>query len=195
MQITLALILAGTLGLAMLVSHRKMLVKLTTARSAGDIEAKLPSGWRLEKENDPPIMFMIREPAGHGGRLMTIRCEQKPPGITTLQFLKASAILRETNEVLGTDGPQPMTVAGVPGLLVQRKRPISGLMNDEEELPSATNGIEQTVWIAAGVLPSGQAISVVLECPQEIDAEADKRLMINTAEGITVTSSSATTQR
>jgi hypothetical protein len=191
MQITLALILAATLGLAMLVSHRKMSVKLTTARSARNLLVKLPSGWRLERENDPPILFMIHEP-GARGRLMTIRSEDEMPGTSVAQFLRKSALFRTTTEVLGDDASAPVTLAAVQGLLVQRKRLLALPAQDEVSIGGE---VEQTVWVAASVLPSGQAISVELECPIEIDAEADKRLMINTAEGISVADGVPTTQK
>jgi hypothetical protein len=181
MQLTLGMILAGTLGLAMLVSHRKMAVKLSVARNAGNLSARLPIGWVLEAENEPPVMFEIREPASANrpGRVMVIRSERVRAGTNTLQYLKDHSLLHGTAEVLGGEETSPVTIAGVPGKLVQRRREMPV---DDADGPA----ISATVWIAVGVLASGEAVSIELACPMEIDPDADKAIITSTAEDLVV---------
>jgi hypothetical protein len=178
MQITLCAILAATLGLAMLVSHHKMAVKLSSIRWAGNVGARLPAGWVLEAENQPPVMFQIREPASdRPGRCMTIYSEQIRPGTTAGQYLKDSGLLLKSTEELGEQGS--IIIAGAPGILVRRRREI------QAEDGSAT-GMYESVWFASAVLHSGQAISIELACPIEIDSDADKSIIVNTARAMEV---------
>ncbi len=180
MQATLLVILAGSLGLAMLVSRHKMAVKLTAPRFAGNVGARLPAGWTLVEENRPPVRFRAREPeVRRGRRSIIIRSTQEKPGTTAAAYLRDGSLQAGTLEELDAEQARPVTVAQTPGLLIRRKRAVEV----DPDLPP----IEVSVWLAAAVLPSGQTVSVELDCPIEVDAEADRTLLVNTAEGLSVT--------
>src|SRR5687767_15732245 len=81
MQVTMALILAGTAGLAALVSRqraRTLDVELAPERRVGRLLVRLPRGWRIDVTRTPGPGWAEVQATGPGGRTLTV--VQEPLG-------------------------------------------------------------------------------------------------------------------
>jgi hypothetical protein len=167
MQGVLFLVFCGSVGLAQFVIHQHRINgnnRLTAARYVGTISIKLPKGWEVERENQGSVLLVAVEPDSteSDGRQLTIRRNDLDKWISPEEFLQTSGLLRNTEQVAdqGTNLTEKLMVAGVPGvLLVQAKR-----MNSVRS---------EILLFAASVRPSGLAISLELDCPDDSDLQDD----------------------
>jgi hypothetical protein len=174
MQVTLCAILCLTLGLSALVSRNRGNLPFAGARNFGQWRVELPRGWVIPRRTVLPLIVEAKEPAAeHEGRTILVRTEQKNPGLSPEEYLDNSGLLQGAVEAVGESDPISIPVAGTTGVLMQRQR----AMQMDADLPAGY----QPVWFAAGVLPNGRAISIELDCPDEMDPIADKMLIEKTA--------------
>lgn len=187
MQGVLCLIFIASLGLAALVTHERKLqgnTRLAGIRYAGSIGVKLPAGWALERENQGNILFVASEPdtPEKKGRTLTVRKHKVDPTQSSEEFLQSSGLLRGTLRLVATDPNAnlalPITIADQPGVMLAVKKPLGFLF-----LPTTDY---ETNWFAASVRPSGLALSLQLECPDDSDPEEDRQTLTEIAAAIVV---------
>ena len=216
MQVVLWAVFGATMGLAALeVRHRRLAGSFDLSAAlpvdlsgGGRASVRLPRGWAIQYDKpehgqdrrDPSILFIAREAAGpdgtggsRDGRLLTVRCQRLTEPTTSAAFLDQGGLLQGTVPVghLDEEPDEPgggtggglvtegsLTVAGSPGVwrLVFRGA-----------TPLAMVGGASPEYVAAGVVPSGWGVSVVLDCPVDpMDAEGDRELIRRVAAAIVV---------
>lgn len=170
MQVTLWLVLGGTVALAALVT-RAARTELGQVRTIDTVTLTLPTKWRIADGNDGTTLVIAREPgAGNDGRTLTIR-RLPVRGVTTAaELLTRSGLLRgavtvdesdDAEQMFATGGAprmQPVLIAGWPGVMTVVLRPQASPMGMMPTL--------RTHVLACTILPSSrQAIIVHLEAP------------------------------
>jgi hypothetical protein len=191
MQITLWLILAGTLGLAALVTHARQgseVNSLGPEQSAGQLKFKLPRGWRATpilrgmKQADDRLVAIASEGANlsAGSRTMCVYYEQLDKPADAEAYLNKSGLLGVLFPVPDAEPEaEPTTLAGQPALAVRGVTAIPMI--------GGAIGTVEHVSLICGVLPNNQAVTIVMtKIETPIDQE-DQSLLEDVAESVRVT--------
>lgn len=204
MQVTMWLVLAGTVGLAALVTrernHRSR-AELAQVRTVDTLTVTLPTKWKIVEGGDGATLLIAREPGSAGeARTLTIR-RQRVRGVTTPQaFLTASGLLRGAVTAVDEEDPdqppaaldeaprmQPVQIAGWPGVMTVILRPQISPMGIA---PSLRKHV-----LACTILQSSrQAIVLDLESSYGDDHGIDEALVRQVAEHMRVRGESALRQ-
>ena len=175
MQGVLCIVFGGSVALAALLTHQRKLqgnTHLGGARSIGNISVRLPASWRLEAINHGDNLCIAAEPntADKKGRKLIIRRFAVDPAVTSAEFLETSGLLDGTVRMVpadpGANVADPLIIANCAGVMLQVKRPQRTFlfMRVNDDVPEL---------IAVSVRPSGLAISLQLECPEETEIDND----------------------
>ncbi len=187
MQAVMCGIFTVSVSLAVVVTHHLRStggIRLAGGRHVDNIAVKLPAGWLLEHEGDgsrDPVLFIAHEPDTEQlkGRRITVRRYKVQPGISSQAFLNESGLLQGTERRIKADPaenmPVAITLAGEPGVLETAVRPTGDDPADG-----------QTELFAASVRPSGLAIILQLECPDDTDPDGDELMLRKIASEIEV---------
>jgi hypothetical protein len=172
------LVLAGAVGIAALVSRQRTQsqhIDLSNRITIDAITIQLPNKWAIIPDGDN-LGAIIRESGDSDQqRALMIRLYPVPPNLTSAEFLTRSGLFREpapsptddeTQEDLPplSQEPQPIEIAGSPGILRKALRSYPPTPADPEET-------QREELIAAAVLPNHQAIVLRLYCPPDTDEE------------------------
>jgi hypothetical protein len=176
LQATLWLILAAAVGVAALVTRQRnqsQYVNLNNPVSIDSITVHLPNKWFAAI--DPDSLGVIASERGNSDqqRRLMIRLQPATSGLSPAQFLAAAGFSLETI-MPGNDSdedipslsqePQPIQIAGAPGILKRSLR----------SYPASTPDADETIReeiIACAILPTHQAILIRLYCPPEDDQD------------------------
>jgi hypothetical protein len=176
MQAVLCLVFAGSIGLAALVS-REYRGKPTGIQHLGPVGVEVPEGWILQPVNRGPVLCVALEPdsADKKGRRLTIELRKVDPDLPPGEFLQSSGLLRGTFRQAPPADPtaniaESITIAGLPGIMLRVLDPTE----------------QETELFAASVRPSGLAISLRLECPDDSDPPGDVQTLRQIAAAMTV---------
>ena len=189
MQVALCAVFAGSVGLASIVTRQRLSagsIRLEATRWYGRVGVQAPAGWSLESENQGSILLVVQEPdlvveAGEKqGRRLTVRRAQLEPPVSAEAYLKSSGLVRGTRPLAieGTDSSESITIAGTTGIVRPVVRPVG--------ISLFSPPTYETQWIACIVRPNGLAITLLLDCPDNSDPQADKRVLRDIASGIEV---------
>jgi hypothetical protein len=195
MQLTLGLILAGTVGLAELVTRQRDRVsrpELQQIAMVNQVQVKLPAGWVIVHDADDPNILVARESSDEGhGRTLKVRLKHTRRVQSAEEYLQSSGLLRGT-VVIGEDGepidptevegPQaPMrtiTMAGRPGVMARVLRP-------QQSMPGMP-AILRSQFIAVTILPPRTAIILQLDSAEPDTDGLDADLIQRVAAGMDV---------
>jgi hypothetical protein len=188
MQAVLFIIFGASVGMAQYVIHQRRVsgnTHLAAMRYVGQVGVQLPRGWMLVRENQGSILWMATEPdtTERKGRRITIRQQKLQTLVSSEEFLQNSRLLDGTERIIRTDPASnvaaPITIAGDSGVMLTVIKPVGGFL-----------GFGQTeaekVLFAASVRPSGLALSLELECPEDTDPQDDEMTLTEIAAGIDV---------
>jgi hypothetical protein len=126
----------------------------------------LPAGWViLKRESIGSTVFVAQEPdtPEHKGRTVACRVKQLPEVISPLEYLQTGDVLDDTMTIVPTgsgSGVEQVIMDGIPWVILQITRETA----DESE----------NQWIGCCVLPGGQAITLIMNCPPPEDPDADR---------------------
>jgi hypothetical protein len=190
MQGVLCLIFGATVGLAAFVTHERRISgnsHLGTIQFVGNVGARLPRGWDVEKRDAKAtglILMVATEHDANGkkGRKITIRKHVLDTLVSSEEFLGTSGLLRGTDpfsEDADANTATPITIAGESGVMLRARRPVGGFLfirGTEEEI----------VFFAASVRPSKLAISLEMACPDDSDPLGDQILLDDVAAAMEV---------
>lgn len=176
LQLVLILILAGTLGLAAGVRHQRQNgppVPLDHNMSLGsDLKVLVPSTWTSSGKLDIfPFVWWVQsaEPvspkAGRVPRALRFSLRKSVPGVSAERFV------RDQEQVSGGT-PQPITVAGQPGVLLI------------DSQPTGHEGISAVHLYACTILSNDRAVMVELQLIGRDPTGRDHKLLRDAAAGI-----------
>ena len=184
--------------------------QMVDVRDAGGgvrVGVRLPVGWAVDRDAaahtdgkqgdggddadddaaDPAVLFIARETTGGGaGRRLVVRCQRVARPVSAGAFL---------GELLGTavgigDPPaEDPSEGGVATAVVTGGRlPVAGAPGVWRLVVRTGAGAAPVpAYVAAGVVPPGWGVSVVLECPGgPVDPEGDRDVLRRVAAGIAV---------
>jgi hypothetical protein len=163
MQCVMALVLAGTMGLAALVDRNRQAayaVSLSTPVIDGDLSFQLPARWQVS--HGRRIGLIVREasePArgdGPAPRQLTIFRQRLDQPITPLEYLQSSRLfgsIAAPNLDTGTRDSTPISFGGWPGIM------LAGAWRIEQ---GDTESVQKTI-VACAVLPNNQAVTIRLD--------------------------------
>jgi len=195
MQVTLVLILAGTVGLAELVTRQRNhsgIPELNQVQKIDRVLIKLPAGWDVSQVD--PAVLIAQEPGADGqGRILMVRMLQVGNVRSPAEFLRRSGLLNQPLVIHsdGQDEPddsvamditpvkmQPITMAGQQGVM-------TSVLRADKSLPGMLSTIHSEL-IAATVLPSKTAIVIQLELTEPLVDPNDERLVRQVAAALEV---------
>jgi hypothetical protein len=175
MQATLCAIFFASVGLAELLTRqhqgatgmaRAEPISFHRAGLHGVI--RLPAEWVVKKKDiaGPRVLVaQVPDTPEHRGATLSCLVEQLPAVIPPMEFLQASDILDLNTRIVTTNGGnglEPVTMGSVTGVMLQIIR--------------ETDAGSENQWIACCVLPSGHAVTLIMDC-QPGDPEADRQTM------------------
>ena len=187
MQGVLCLILCGSVGLTALVKHVHLLngPSLAGIRYVNGVGLKAPAGWIFQRENQGLVLFVVVEPDSQDkkGRRLIIRKEKTDPSISPEDYLESSGLFSGPIRLIPADPSanlaRPITIAGLPGVMLPVRKHVVGI-------PFLIDPVNETDFFAASVRPSGTAVSLQLECPDESDPQDDLELLYTVAAAMDV---------
>jgi len=186
MNLTLWLVLAGVVGLAMLVTYEKrrcLRVPLSGPQIIGRLHVSLPANWKIKSTGSLPEggdFVYAEESAPEGEPPRKLSIERRPVGqlVSPMEHLFRAELLSEKDLSGVGRGERPtvqnILLAGYPGRLVTQTFPVA-----------SQRGPVKKQLLACAVLPSAQALVIKLEGAGEADA-ADEELVRQMAETVAV---------
>jgi hypothetical protein len=188
LQFVLLLVLVLTLGLAEVVARRQRAAQVTVLGeplAVGPISIRIPQRWVVETEDvkiGSAVIHVLEPDGNRRGRVLTIAAKYVPLGTTLDQFITLKQEFDQSAyprhpwlpPELPT-GQEAIRIANNPGRLIAMR--ITGLTPE---------GGRPTIWLAAALVNPWRIIEVQLECPDDTDADDDKRLILDVTRGISV---------